>query len=307
MIHHVPVLLEESKKHLLTKKEGTYFDGTIGFGGHSEKFLEVLGKKSKLVGVDKDYNAFEFCREKFKKDKRVVLYHSSFTNIDKISKIEFIDFYDGIFADLGVSSFQLDDPESGFTFREDVALDLRMNKHEGVSASHVINSLSKRELADIFFNYGEEKNSRSIATEIVKARQIKRIERTGELKNIIEKVTNKKYLTKTLARVFQALRIYVNNELDDLKEFLDKAIDLLNTGGRIVILSYHSLEDRIVKEKFKYETLECVCPPGTPVCVCGKKKRLKILTPKPVKATETEIKINRRSRSAKLRAAEKLI
>ena len=305
MIYHVPVLLEESKKFLLIKNEGLYFDGTIGFGGHTEKFLEALGNKSKIIGTDKDFDAFNFCQDKFKKDKRVVLYHSSFINIEKISKIEFIDGYDGIFADLGVSSYQLDKPDSGFTFREDAELDLRMNKQEGTSASHIVNTFSKEDLADIFYNYGEERNSRNLAAKIVEARKSKKIQRTGDLKDIIEKATNKKYLTKTLARVFQALRIYVNNELDELKEFLDKAVDLLNPGGRIVILSYHSLEDRIVKEKFRYENLECVCPPGTPVCVCGKVKRLKILTSKPVTASEEEINSNRRSRSVKLRAAEK--
>ncbi|MFA3782804.1 16S rRNA (cytosine(1402)-N(4))-methyltransferase RsmH [Melioribacteraceae bacterium 4301-Me] len=306
MIYHVPVLVEESKRLLITRKEGIYFDGTIGYGGHSEKFLEILSKKSKLIGTDKDYNAFKFCEEKFKNDKRVTVYHTSFIDIDKISKIEFIEKYDGIFADLGVSSFQLDNPEAGFTFREEANLDLRMNKNQGVPASEIINLFSENDLAKIFFDYGEEKNSKKIAREIVKARKLKAIKTTAELRFIIERITNRRYLTKTLSRIFQALRIFVNNELEELKIFLEKSIDLLAIGGRMVVLSYHSLEDRIVKEKFKLEASDCICPPGTPICVCGKKKRVKILTPKPIVALKSEIEINKRARSVKLRAIEKI-
>jgi 16S rRNA (cytosine1402-N4)-methyltransferase len=205
-----------------------------------------------------------------------------------------------------VSSFQLDTPESGFTFRNEAKLDLRMDKQKVVNAADVVNSFSEEDLANILYEYGEEKNSRKIARTIAEVRKNKRIETTSELVEIIEALTPFKYRIKTLSRVFQALRIYVNDELNVLKSFLDKAVDLLKPGGRIVVLSYHSLEDRIVKEKFRYETLDCNCPKGSPICTCGKVRKLKILTKKPLVPSDEEVKENYRSRSAKLRAAEKI-
>ncbi len=306
MIFHVPVLLKESIEYLVTKEDGCYFDGTVGFGGHSQEILNRLNIKGKLIATDKDQSAFEYCKNRFESDTRFSIYHTSFTNINSISKIEFIEEYDGIFADLGVSSYQLDNADSGFTFREDTLLDLRMNKNEGLSAADVLNGFSQDEIASILFEYGEEKNSKLIAKKIIEARQKEKILRTSQLRNIIEIVTPQRYLTKSLSRIFQALRIYVNNELEDLKVFLDKSIPLLKTGGRIVLLSYHSLEDRIVKEKFKYETLTCICPPGTPICICGKKQRLKLITHKPIVPSNEEIVLNKRSRSAKLRVAERV-
>lgn len=306
MIFHVPVLLKESIGYLVTKEDGCYFDGTVGFGGHSQEILNRLNIKGKLIATDKDQSAFEYCKNRFEPDTRFSIYHTSFTNINSISKIEFIEEFDGIFADLGVSSYQLDNADSGFTFREDTLLDLRMNKNEGLSAADVLNGFSQDEIANILFEYGEEKNSKLIAKKIIEARQKEKILRTSQLRSIVEIVTPQRYLTKSLSRIFQALRIYVNNELDDLKVFLDKSIPLLKTGGRIVLLSYHSLEDRIVKEKFKYETLTCVCPPGTPICICGKKQRLKLITHKPIVPSNEEIILNKRSRSAKLRVAERV-
>ncbi|MCL6098546.1 MAG: 16S rRNA (cytosine(1402)-N(4))-methyltransferase RsmH, partial [Bacteroidetes bacterium] len=276
------------------------------FGGHSQEILNRLNIKGKLIATDKDQSAFEYCKNRFEPDTRFSVYHTSFTNINSISKIEFIEEFDGIFADLGVSSYQLDNADSGFTFREDTLLDLRMNKNEGLSAADVLNGFSQDEIANILFEYGEEKNSKLIAKKIIEARQKEKILRTAQLRSIVETITPQRYLTKSLSRIFQALRIYVNNELDDLKVFLDKSIPLLKTGGRIVLLSYHSLEDRIVKEKFKYETLTCVCPPGTPICICGKKQRLKLITHKPIVPSNEEIILNKRSRSAKLRVAERV-
>lgn len=305
-MNHVPVLLKESIDFLVHKNDGKYFDGTAGFGGHSQEALNKLNEKGKLIATDKDQSAFEFCTEKFLHDKRFTIYHTGFTNIDSIAKVEFIDGFDGIFADLGVSSFQLDNIEAGFTFREDAPLDLRMNKAEGISASDVLNKFSQEDIAKILFEYGEEKNSRQVTKKIIEFRQNEKISRTSQLKKIVEEITPQRFLTKTLSRVFQALRIYVNNELDELKIFLDKSIPLLSNGGRIVILSYHSLEDRIVKEKFKYESLSCVCPPGTPICICGKVQRLRLVTHKPVTASENELENNRRARSAKLRVAERV-
>jgi 16S rRNA (cytosine1402-N4)-methyltransferase len=181
-----------------------------------------------------------------------------------------------------------------------------MNKNEGLSASDVLNNCSKEEIAKILFEYGEEKNSRLIAGEIVKARSIERITNSSTIRKIIEEVTPQRYQVKSLSRVFQALRIFVNNELEELKIFIDKSVDLLNPGGRLVIISYHSLEDRIVKNKIRFENLQCVCPPGTPICICGKKRRLKLISRKPIVPSEEEVLRNRRSRSAKMRVAEKI-
>ncbi|MDZ7765212.1 MAG: 16S rRNA (cytosine(1402)-N(4))-methyltransferase RsmH [Melioribacteraceae bacterium] len=303
---HQPVLLNESIEYLITKKNGIYVDATIGFGGHSIEFLKRLDKSAKLVGIDKDNDAYQYCKENFKNDERVLLYKTGFKNIDLISKIEFIDKFDGIFADLGVSSFQLDESNSGFTYREEAVLDLRMDKENGIPAYEVLNTFEESEIADILYHYGEEKNSRKLARLIKAERSKTKITTTTQLKELIEKSVPQPYQFKTLSRVFQALRIYVNNELDELREFLKKAIDLLNEGGKIVILSYHSLEDRIVKEQFKYENLDCICPPRTPICICGKEKRVNIITKKPVTPSENEIKENRRARSAKLRAAERV-
>ena len=305
MSFHTPVLLNESIDYLVTKKDGIYFDGTAGFGGHSEEILKKINGNGKLIATDKDFKAFEYCKEKFKSDKRFSIYRTSFTDIDSISKIEFIDGFDGILADLGVSSFQLDSVESGFTFREDAPLDLRMNIEKGITASDVLNKYSQEEITKILFDYGEEKNARMIAQKIINFRTMEKFSRTSQLRKIIEQITPQRFHTKTLSRVFQALRIFVNNELDELKIFLDKSVALLKPGGRIVVLTYHSLEDRIVKEKIRYESLDCICPPGTPICICNKEQRLRKIT-KALTPSEFEIKNNRRARSAKMRVAEKV-
>ena len=303
---HTPILLKECVDFLTTEVDGTYFDATAGFGGHSTEILYRISSKGRLIATDKDQSAFGYCRNKFVADKRYCIYNTSFKNIDTISKIEFIEKFDGIFADLGVSSFQLDNVEAGFTFREDSSLDLRMNKQEGFTASDFLNDSSAEVIAKVLFEFGEEKNSRAIARKIVELRLKEKIARTFQLRKIIEEITPERFVTKSLARVFQALRIYVNDELGELKEFLDKSVELLNKGGRIAVLTFHSLEDRIVKEKFKYESLSCICPPGTPICICGKQKKLKLITSKPVVPSEFEIENNRRARSAKLRVAERV-
>jgi 16S rRNA (cytosine1402-N4)-methyltransferase len=305
-IHHTPVLLKESIDHLITDKSGIYFDATIGFGGHSEAFLEILNKNAVVVGTDVDKDAFDFSKNKFADDERVKLYNYNFSGIDIIAKIESFGFFDGIFADLGVSSFQLDNPKSGFTYREEAKLDLRMDKSKVVSAADIVNSFSEEDLAGIFLQYGEEKNSLRIAREICNRRKDFKIDTTLQLSEIISGVVPFKNRNKALSRIFQALRIYVNDELGALKTFLDKSVSLLKKGGRIVIISYHSLEDRIVKETFKYETLDCICPKDFPVCRCDKERRLNILTKKPLTPGPEEIAANPRGRSAKLRAAERV-
>jgi 16S rRNA (cytosine1402-N4)-methyltransferase len=304
--HHTPVLLKESLEFLMTDKNGVYFDATLGFGGHSEAILDSLNSDGKLISTDVDKDAFNISKEKFAGESRIKIYNFNFSQIDLISKIESIKYYNGIFADLGVSSFQLDNPLSGFTYRNEAKLDLRMDKTKAVAAVDVINSFSEEEIADIIYQFGEEKNSRQIARKVVEYRKIKKIETTLDLVGIIEEITPFKYRIKTLSRVFQALRIYINDELEVLKSFLIKSVDLLAEGGRIVILSYHSLEDRIVKDVFKYETLDCICPKDFPVCQCDKEPRLKILTKKPVVPLPIEIEGNSRSRSAKLRAAVRI-
>jgi 16S rRNA (cytosine1402-N4)-methyltransferase len=304
--HHTPVLLDESLEYLIGNKTGVYFDGTLGFGGHSQGILNLIDRDAKLVSTDVDLTAFEFSRKKFAADSRIKIFNFNFQKIDVIAKIESITAFDGIFADLGVSSYQLDNPEAGFTYRENSKLDLRMDKSIAANAADVVNSYSESDLANLIYKYGEEKNSKKIASRICKARSAKKIETTSELSSIIADITSPKYLIKTLSRVFQALRIYINDELNVLKIFIQKAIDLLKKGGRIVILSYHSLEDRIVKEAFKYEELDCICPKDYPVCKCDKESRIKILTRKPIVPTENEITRNPRARSAKLRAAERI-
>lgn len=305
-VHHNPVLLERSLEFLITETNGIYFDGTLGFGGHSSGILNLLGPDGLLISTDIDQDAFSFSKKKFSEEKRIKIYNLNFSQIDVIAKIESIPFFNGIFVDLGVSSFQLDNADSGFSYRSNAQLDLRMDKSKVINAADVVNSYSEEDLANIIFQNGEEKNSRKIAKVICEARQEKKIQTTLDLSNIITAITPQRFHTKTLSRVFQALRIYVNDELNTLKLFLKKSIELLKPDGRIVILSYHSLEDRIVKEAFKYETLDCICPPGSPICVCNKIPRLKIITKKPVVPDNLEIENNFRSRSAKLRAAEKI-
>jgi 16S rRNA (cytosine1402-N4)-methyltransferase len=305
-VYHTPVLFDKSLEFLVTDSNGIYFDGTLGFGGHSSGILNSLSADGLLISTDVDQDAFSFSQKKFSEEKRVKLYNMNFSQIDIIAKIESIPLFTGIFADLGVSSFQLDTAESGFSYRNNAQLDLRMDKSKVINAADVVNSYSEEDLANIIFQYGEEKNSRKIAKVICEIRREKKIQTTLDLSNIITEITPKRYHTKTLSRVFQALRIYVNDELNTLKLFLKKSIDLLKPEGRLVILSYHSLEDRIVKETFKYETLDCICPLGSPICNCEKVPRLKIITKKPVVPDNKEIEDNFRSRSAKLRAAERI-
>ena len=304
--HHTPVLLAESLEYLIGGKTGVYFDGTLGFGGHSEGILNLLDNDAKLISTDVDVNAFEYSKKKFSNDSRMKIYNFNFQKIDVIAKIESVHAFDGIFADLGVSSYQLDSPSAGFTYRQDAELDLRMDKSIVVNASDIINSYSEEDIANLIYEYGEEKNSRKIASKICEARAHKKIETTSELSNIIAEITSQRFLIKTLSRVFQALRIYVNDELEILKNFIRKAVDLLKQGGRIVILSYHSLEDRIIKDAFRFESLDCICPKDFPVCRCEKESRVKILTKKPILPSKDEVMRNPRARSAKLRAAERI-
>jgi 16S rRNA (cytosine1402-N4)-methyltransferase len=303
---HVPVLLSESLDYLVTDNAGSYFDGTLGFGGHSGEILKRINNDGLLISTDVDKTAFNYCKKKFGSEGRVRLYNFNFSLIDVIAKLDSIKFFNGVIADLGVSSFQLDNPSAGFSHSTDAPLDLRMDKNLKLNASDIVNTLDEKKISKIIYEYGEEKNSRKIAKQIVQARKSKEIKTTGALKSLIAEITSPRYHTKTFSRVFQALRIHVNNELEYLKQFLNNSIKVLKSGGRLVVISYHSLEDRIVKEFFKYEALSCICLPEAPLCTCEKVQQLKILTKKPVVPLEQEIKKNKRARSAKLRVAERI-
>ena len=304
--HHNPVLLKESIDLLVTNPSGKYFEGTLGFGGHTSEILKRLDKKGAIVSTDVDEQAFRYSKDKFNYDERVRLYNFNFSLVDVIAKIESIKFFDGIIADLGVSSFQLDNPESGFSYSSEAPLDLRMDKSIKKNAGDIINSESEKELEKIFREYGEERHSRKIAKRIVEKRKLEMITTTSQLKQIISEVINPRDAVKSFSRIFQALRILINDELGKLQEFLKNSVEVLLPGGRLVVISYHSLEDRIVKEFFRHENLKCVCPKDVPVCTCGKVQRLKIITRKPIVPSEEEIRANRRSRSAKMRVAERI-
>ncbi|NNG26436.1 MAG: 16S rRNA (cytosine(1402)-N(4))-methyltransferase RsmH [Ignavibacteriaceae bacterium] len=304
--HHKPVLLQESIEFLITGKTGCYFEGTLGFGGHSEEILKRLGPRGILVSTDLDESAFIYSKKKFAGDKRAKLYNFNFSLVDVIAKIESIEFFDGILADLGVSSFQLDNDEAGFSYSADTELDMRFDKNLKISAADIVNNFDENDLTGILKDYGEERNSKLIARKICELRKIKKINTTGELKELISQIVPERYLRKSLSRIFQALRIYVNSELDTLKSFLSNSVKMLNKGGHIVVISYHSLEDRIVKDFFKYENLKCICPKDVPVCGCNKEQTLKIITRKPVIPSVEEIQLNKRARSAKLRVAERI-
>jgi 16S rRNA (cytosine1402-N4)-methyltransferase len=303
---HEPVMPERCSEYLITKKDGVYFDATIGFGGHAEIFLKRLSSKAKYIGCDLDENAFYYCKDKFKNDNRITLYNLNYSKVGVIKKLEDVDSFDGIFADLGVSSFQLDNPDEGFTYRFETNLDLRFDKSLNLTAADIVNSFDEKSLSKIFFEFGEELNSKKIASAIVEFRKEKRLEKTTELVEIIKRKIGDKNLNKTLSRIFQALRIYVNNELENIDKFVKKAVESLATGGRIVILTYHSLEDRAVKRALKYCESDCVCPNDAPICRCDKQKQIVVLTKKPIEPDEEEIKKNPRARSAKLRAAERI-
>lgn len=302
---HRPVMAKECADYLITEPDGSYFDGTAGFGGHLQEFINRLGKDGVMIFTDTDEAAFAHCSEVFGGDSRVRGYKVNFEKIDSVTRLEGVETLNGVFADLGVSSYQLDAAEAGFSYRMKAPLDLRLDKTLPLHAADILKTMDAVEIADILYRFGEEKNSRRIAREIVQYRETKEITSTEDLAGIIKKITPPNFLNKTLSRVFQALRIYINDELGTLERFLKKSVNLLKPGGRLVILTYHSLEDRIVKELFREEAKGCICPPSFPICVCGKKPRLKPVTRKGLQPSEEEIELNSRARSAKLRCAER--
>ncbi len=305
---HIPVLLNEVIEGLNIKEDGIYIDCTIGGGGHSSEILKRL-KKGHLYGFDKDLDALSACQERFKDNKNVTLIHSDYKNAPYLLKEKDVQAVDGILIDLGVSSYQLDTAQRGFSFLREGRLDMRMDKEQKLDAYFVVNNYPKERLLDILYKYGEEANAKKIVDNILKARAVKPIETTSQLKDIIEaSFPNKVIYGKggVSKKTFQALRIEVNGELEALDKALEEFIKLLKLGGRMAVISFHSLEDRIVKNVFKKEASDCICPPKIPVCVCGHKKSVILINKKPIIASEDELEKNPRSSSAKLRIIEKI-
>ena len=303
---HIPVLLNETINGLNIQENGIYVDGTAGGGGHSSEILSHL-KEGKLISIDQDPDAIRHVKERFKDNPNSIIVKGNFSDMKELLNARGIYCVDGVMLDIGVSSHQLDVAERGFSFHEDAPLDMRMSQ-EGASAADLVNTLEYPELARIINNYGEEKFASSIAKNIVKARQEKRIETTLELAEIIKNSVPQKVRRDghPARKTFQALRIAVNRELDVLEKGLDEAFELLSKGGRLAVITFHSLEDRIVKQKMASWCVGCTCPKDFPVCVCGNKPKAKLINRKPIMATDEELELNVRSRSAKLRVCEKL-
>lgn len=304
--YHTPVLLHEVLELLFTSPTGTYVDATLGGGGHTEALLQKLHGTGRMVGIDGDVDALASSRNRLARHgDRVQLVHQNFGNLKVVLSQLRIEKVDGILFDLGVSSFQLDEPGKGFSFRTDQRLDMRMDRSNTFDASMVVNTYGERELADVMTKYGEERHARRIARRIVQKRGLSAVETTGQLTQLVEEAVGTKDAVKSLARVFQAFRIEVNNELVLLERALSDAIDALDQNGRLVVISYHSLEDRIVKTTFK-EASTTVIPSGTKLLPHRvKEPRLRLLTKKPLEASPLEIKTNPRARTAKMRAAER--
>ena len=329
-LNHIPVMLEEVLKYLQPRPGGRYIDGTIGGGGHTEAILERSAPGGRVLGIDTDAQALERVSERLSgvvEQGRLALVRGKFAELARIVQDEagFVSPVDGILLDLGFSSYQMDDPRRGFSFSADGPLDMRLDQSQELSAADLVNNASEEELANIFWRYGEERRSRQIAWRIARERSRGPITSTAQLAKLAAAgVPFKPGTIHPATRVFQALRIAVNGELEQLEAALPQMLDILSAssaqhtegstgnegekrGGRMVIISFHSLEDRLVKVFMRREASDCICPPGTPVCVCGHKARLRILTSRPVTPTESEVQANPRARSAKLRAAEILV
>ena len=311
IFEHKSVLLMETVDSLNVKPDGIYVDGTLGGGGHAYEVSRRLGEKGRLIGIDQDADAIAAAGERLKEfGDKITIIRSNYANMkEKLHRIG-VEKVDGIVLDLGVSSFQLDTPERGFTYRDENApLDMRMDDRQSLTAKDIVNGYSEMDLYRIIRDYGEDKFAKNIAKHIVQERAEKPIETTGELTEIIRaSIPMKVQVTggHPAKRTFQAIRIELNKELEVLQNNLDDMIDLLNPGGRICIITFHSLEDRIVKTNFKRNENPCTCPSDFPVCVCGKKSKGKVVTRKPILPSEEELEVNSRSKSAKLRVFERV-
>lgn len=302
---HIPVLKEKLIKNIITDKSGVYLDGTTGGAGHSKGILDILDSSGKLVCVDRDEEALKHAKNVLDKFDNKIVIKENFANLETIGKKTNTDKFNGIILDLGMSAYQIKKVERGFSFMEDSPLDMRMDKNSDLTAADILNTYSEEKLADIFYYYGEEKKSRKFARIISEKRKMQKFSKSIELVNIIKRISQKDKWIKTSARIFQALRIAVNNEIDVLTKFLESFPDFLIQKGRVGIISYHSLEDRLVKNFFKKYSGTCICPREIPVCRCSPVKILEIITKKPILPDPEEIRKNPGSRSAKLRIAEK--
>ena len=305
---HISVLLNETINGLNIKENGIYVDGTLGGGGHAYHVAEKLGKSGRLIGIDQDGDAIQAATKRLEPfADRVTIVRSNYENFNQVLDSIGVDKVDGIMLDLGVSSYQLDTVERGFTYKEDTALDMRMDTRNSMTAKDILNGYSEQQLFRVIRDYGEDKFAKNIAKHIVKYRESKEIETTGELVEIIKAAIPAKVRAvggHPAKRTFQAIRYELNRELEVLENSIDSMIDRLNPGGRLCIITFNSLEDRIVKLKFKNNENPCECPPEFPVCVCGKKSKGKVITRKPVLPSEEELEYNKRSKSAKLRIFE---
>lgn len=308
---HTSVLLHETIDSLCVKPEGIYVDGTLGGGGHAYLLCSRLGKAGRLIGIDQDADAIKAASQRLEAfSEQVTIVRSNYVNTPQVLADLGIPAVDGIYLDLGVSSYQLDTPERGFTYREDAPLDMRMDQRQERTAADLVNTCSEMELYRIIRDYGEEKFAKNIAKHIVRMRQEQPILTTGQLIEAIKAAIPMRVRAAgghPAKQTFQALRIELNGELKVLEASIDSMIGLLKPGGRLSIITFHSLEDRIVKNKFRENENPCICPPEFPVCVCGRKSRGRVITRKPVLPSEEEMEVNRRSKSAKLRVFEKAL
>lgn len=304
---HLPVLLQETVAYLVTDPHGVYVDCTLGGGGHLTYLTRQLAADARIVGIEKDPEVLEQTRSEID-DARIVLVQADFRYLKRVLVDLDIEKVDGIMMDLGVSSFQLDRAERGFSYHQDAPLDMRMNQEQFLSARDIVNNFSEAEIRNILYRFGEEDYAGSISRAIVNYRQRKEIDSTLELAEIIKGAVPARYRREKhpARKSFQALRIAVNQELDALREVLPQAVEMLKPGGRLCVISFHSLEDRIVKQFFQEKAQGCVCPPSFPVCVCSHKPELQIIRRKPITASESECESNPRSRSAKLRVAARV-
>lgn len=305
--YHIPVLYTETLDNLVLNPDGIYIDCTLGGGSHSEGILKRLSEKGLLLSIDQDINAIEYSKKRLEKYKnKWKVFNENFENIDMVAYMAGIDKVDGILMDIGVSSKQLDDAERGFSYRYDTKLDMRMNINQEKSAYELVNTYSEENLAKILFEYGEERHARKIAKLICEKRKEKNIETTFELVDLIKKAYPERASKHPAKKTFQAIRIEVNRELEVLDLAIEKAANLLKSKGRLAIITFHSLEDRMVKNKFKDLSTACKCPEGLPICICGGIEKFKLITKKPIIPIEDEVKNNNRSHSSKLRLIERI-
>jgi len=303
--NHISVLADEVIENLNIKPDGIYVDLTLGKGGHSKRILEKLSENGRLIALDQDQDALNAAKKNLFDYPNVTFIKSNFEDIDKVLDQLEISKIDGALMDIGVSSYQIDNAQRGFSYMHDGPLDMRMDANNELTAEKIVNGYSLDELQEIFSKYGEERFSKTIARNIVETRNKQRIDTTFKLRDLVNKSVKTKEVHPE-KRVFQALRIEVNRELEVLEKTLQKVIDYLNKDARLCVISFHSLEDRIVKNTFKELEKDCICPPDLPVCVCNHKAKVKIITKKPITASKKELKENSRAKSAKLRVCKRI-